>query len=552
MSGGRSKGGKMKGADILIGALANQGVDVIFGYPGGANLPFYDKLSDSKIRHILVRHEQAAAHMADAYARVSGRVGVCLATSGPGATNLVTGIATAYLDSSPIVAITGQVERRFIGTDAFQEVDIVGITIPITKHNEHIMSAKDIVPAVKRAFWLAKNGRPGPVLLDIPRDVFLEEAEFEPNVEVTIEGYNPIIVGHSGQIKKAATLLAKAEHPVIVSGGGVIRSGATDEVINLSRLLGAPVITTLMGKSAVPQDFEYYTGMIGMHGSKKAVDALKNADVIIAVGARFGDRAVLSYEKFSKLAKFIQIDIDPAEIEKTVEVDIPIVGDAKNVLSALNERLSNDENLTDKSKKPPKAELEKYMGGDELSIPAIIEILSEMDGDFIIATDVGRHQIWAAKYYNSKNLDIGMFLTSGGLGTMGFGFPASLGAKVANPKKKVVLITGDGSFMMNIQELATSYQHNIPVLIILMNDHHLGMIRQLQDTFYDKKHVECFFPKNVEFVDVARGMGLDGVKVTDIKDVKDAILRGLKSDSTFLIDCIITSQENIPYQSYDD
>jgi acetolactate synthase-1/2/3 large subunit len=543
---------KMKGADILLKGLLDQGVEVLFGYPGGANLPIYDRMDDYPIRHILVRHEQAAAHMADGYARASGEVGVCLATSGPGATNLVTGIATAYLDSSPVVAITGQVERRFIGTDAFQEVDIVGITIPITKHNQHIMTAAEIIPALKTAFLLAKSGRPGPVLLDIPRDVMLEEADYDPDVDVTPEGYNPIIAGHGGQIKKAAGLLATAKNPVIVAGGGVIRSGATDELMELAGLLGAPVMTTLMGKSAVPQSFEYHLGMIGMHGTRKAVDALKSADVIFAVGARFGDRAVLSYEKFTDLAKFIQIDIDPAEIEKTVKVDIPIVGDAKNVLTELVKRLKEDKSVTERKVKKPVRNPETYDSDNGMSIPAIIEILSAMGGDFIVTTDVGRHQIWAAKYYNSPGLDRGGFITSGGLGTMGFGFPASMGAKTARPEKKVVLITGDGSFMMNIQELATSSQYNIPVVVIIMNDHHLGMIRQLQDTFYDGKYMECEFPPNVEFVDVARGMGLDGIKVTDIKDVRGAIEKGLESDATFVIDCIIESQENIPYQSYED
>lgn len=542
----------MKGADILLKGLLDQGVGVLFGYPGGATLPIYDRMDDYPIRHILVRHEQAAAHMADGYARASGEVGVCLATSGPGATNLVTGIATAYLDSSPIVAITGQVERRFIGTDAFQEVDIVGITIPITKHNQHIMTAAEIIPALKTAFLLAKSGRPGPVLLDIPRDVMLEEAEYDPDVEVTLEGYNPIIAGHGGQIKKAASLLASAKNPVIVAGGGVVRSGATSELMELAEILGAPVMTTLMGKSAVPQSFKYHIGMIGMHGTKRAVDTLKSADVIFAVGARFGDRAVLSYEKFTDLAKFIQIDIDPAEIEKTVKVDIPIVGDAKNVLTELIKRLREDGSVTERKKKKPTRNLETYDIDNGMSIPAIVEILSEMKGDFIVTTDVGRHQIWAAKYYNSPGLDRGGFITSGGLGTMGFGFPASMGAKTARPEKKVVLITGDGSFMMNIQELATSSHYNIPVVVIIMNDHHLGMIRQLQDTFYDGKYMECEFPPNVEFVDVARGMGLDGVKVTDINDVKGAVEKGLESKSTFVIDCIIESQENIPYQSYDD
>jgi acetolactate synthase-1/2/3 large subunit len=542
---------KLRGADILIQALLSEGVTVAFGYPGGAILPLYDRLCDSSIRHILVRHEQGAAHMADGYARASGGVGVAIATSGPGSTNLVTGLATAYLDSSPVVAITGQVERRFIGTDAFQEVDIVGITIPITKHNEHIMLAGDIFGAVKRAFYLARNGRPGPVLLDIPKDVLEEEAPFDPRQEVAIEGFNPILEGHGGQIKRAAKLLAQAKSPVIVAGGGVIRSRATDEMLRLSRVLGAPILTTLMGKSAVPQDFEYYLGMIGMHGSRTAVQTLQGADVIAAVGARFGDRAVLSYKKFEKLARFIQIDIDPAEIEKTVEVDIPIVGDAKKVLHEINNRLEKEEG-TIAVREAPEARLERYDGSGPLSTPAVVQALSDRGEDSIIVTDVGRHQIWAAKYYNSPRLPLGLFITSGGLGTMGFGLPAALGAKIAHPDKKVVLITGDGSFLMNIQELATSSHHAIPIVAVVMNDRHLGMIRQLQDAFYNQKHVECTFPPDVDYVGLARAMGLDGTRVTDIGQVGEAIDKGLSSDRTFVVECIIESQENIPYQSYDE
>jgi acetolactate synthase-1/2/3 large subunit len=543
---------KMRGADILIQALLSEGVGVAFGYPGGAILPLYDRLCDCPIRHILVRHEQGAAHMADGYARASGKVGVAIATSGPGSTNLVTGLATAYLDSSPVVAITGQVERRFIGTDAFQEVDIVGITIPITKHNEHIMSAADIHSATKRAFFLARSGRPGPVLLDIPKDVLEEEAPFDPRQEVAIEGYNPIVEGHGGQIKRAAKLLAEAKTPVIVAGGGVIRSGATDELLRLSRLLGAPILTTLMGKSGVPQDFEYYLGMIGMHGSKTAVRTLQGADVIAAVGARFGDRAVLSYKKFEKLARFVQIDIDPAEIEKTVEVDIPIVGDARKVLHEINNRLAADEGRAHAAAPPANGGPERYEITGPLSIPGVVQTLSDMDEDAVVVTDVGRHQIWAAKYYNSPRLPIGLFITSGGLGTMGFGLPAALGAKLAHPEKRVILITGDGSFLMNIQELATSSHHNIPILAVVMNDRHLGMIRQLQDTFYKQKHVECVFPADVDYVGVARAMGLDGTRVTDIGQVNDAVERGLASDRTFVVECIIESQENIPYQSYEE
>jgi acetolactate synthase I/II/III large subunit len=542
---------KLRGADILIQALLSEGVTVAFGYPGGAILPLYDRLCDSPIRHILVRHEQGAAHMADGYARASGGVGVAIATSGPGSTNLVTGLATAYLDSSPVVAITGQVERRFIGTDAFQEVDIVGITIPITKHNEHIMSAGEIYGAVKRAFYLARNGRPGPVLLDIPKDVLEEESPFDPRQEVAIEGFNPILEGHGGQIKRAAKLLAQAKSPVIVAGGGVIRSRATDELLRLSRLLGAPILTTLMGKSAVPQDFEYYLGMIGMHGSREAVQTLQGADVIAAVGARFGDRAVLSYKKFEKLARFIQVDIDPAEIEKTVEVDIPIVGDAKKVLHEINNRLEKEER-TIAVREAPEARLERYEGSGPLSIPAVVQALSDRGEDSIIVTDVGRHQIWAAKYYNSPRLPLGLFITSGGLGTMGFGLPAALGAKLAHPDKKVVLITGDGSFLMNIQELATASHHAIPVVAVVMNDRHLGMIRQLQDAFYKQKHVECAFPPDVDYVGLARAMGLDGTRVTDIGQVGEAVEKGLSSDRTFVVECIIESQENIPYQSYDE
>ena len=542
---------QMQGAEILIRSLVEHGVEVIFGYPGGANLPIYDCLADFETpKHILVRHEQGAAHMADGYSRTSGKLGVCLATSGPGATNLVTGLATAYLDSSPLLAVTGQVERHWIGSDAFQEVDILGITLPITKHNLAIRSPEDIASAIQEAIQIATSGRPGPVLVDIPKDVLQEECACKPGKPFHLEGYQPVTRGHRGQIKKAANLLARKKKPVIIAGGGINRSKASAELLLLSRLLRAPVVYTLMGKSALPERYGLNYGMIGMHGTSRAVEALAQADLILVAGVRFGDRAVQSYEAFGKKADLIQIDVDPAEVDKNVKVNIPIVGDARNILQSINERLQTEQGLEPLQEDPaPNPEVPLEEGEDGLfNMPNIIRAVSDLNTDCIVATDVGRHQMWAAKYYRSGGLKPGQFVSSGGLGTMGFGLPAALGAKTAFPDQKVLLFTGDGSFLMKIQELDTSLQHHLPILVIILNDQCLGMIHQLQHDHYQKRYRECSFPHRVDFVSIVRGFGLRGRTAENFEELLAAIEEGLASEKTYVIDCLIQEQINISQQ----
>ncbi len=542
---------QMQGADILIQSLIEHGVEVIFGYPGGANLPIYDSLgSYDRLRHILVRHEQGAAHMADAYSRITGKLGVCLATSGPGATNLVTGIATAYLDSSPLLAITAQVERHWIGSDAFQEVDILGITLPVTKHNMAILSPADIASGMQEAIQIATSGRPGPVLVDIPKDVLQERCACRPSTPLHIEGYQPVTRGHQGQIKKAANLLVRKKKPFLIAGGGVNRSGASDELLLLSRLLQAPLGYTLMGKSAVPERYALNYGMIGMHGSSQAVEALAQADLILAAGVRFGDRAVQSYKAFGQAADLIQIDVDPAEVDKNVKVNIPIVGDARNILQGINKRLQTEHALQPVSMKHVSnqaVEIEECER-DLFNMPNIVGTISDLNRDFIVATDVGRHQMWAAKYYRSSGLAPGCFLTSGGLGTMGFGLPAALGAKAAYPDRNVLLFSGDGSILMKIQELDTSLQHHLPILVVILNDQCLGMIHQLQHDHYGKRYRECRFPHRVDFVSIVKGFGLRGRTVGNFEELRAALEEGVASDRTYVIDCLIDQQINISHQ----
>ncbi|MDZ7760545.1 MAG: biosynthetic-type acetolactate synthase large subunit [Desulfovermiculus sp.] len=546
---------KLTGAEILLRSLIDQGIEHIFGYPGGANLPIFDALCDSKkLKHIIVRHEQGAAHMADAYSRVSGKLGVCLATSGPGATNLVTGIATAYLDSSPLLAITAQVERRLIGTDAFQEVDILGITLPITKHNLAVMSADDIASSVQKAAWIAQSGRPGPVLLDIPKDVLQDKGEYSKGMKVHIEGYNPITQGHLGQIKRAAKKLTQKKKPVIIAGGGINRAGASAELMQLSRLIKAPVVYTLMGKSSIPEKYNLNLGMLGLHGTKNASKALSEADLILVAGIRFGDRAIQSYEKFGQNADVIQIDVDPAEVDKNVKVNIPVVGDAKNILQRLNELLQTDYGLDQNMSSTQSigsASIEEDVG-NRFCMPNIVKTISDLNEDFIVATDVGRHQMWAAKYYRSSKLEPRMFVTSGGLGTMGFGLPAALGAKMAFPSRKVLLFTGDGSILMKIQELDTSFHHGLPVIIVILNDQCLGMIHQLQNLHYKKRYKDCEFPHRVDFISIAKGFGLAGEMIDNLDQLERSIKRATESQVTYVIDCKLGEQINILSQNNKD
>jgi len=538
---------KMTGAQILCESLVKEGVEVIFGILGGAILPLYDTLPQyPQLRHILVRHEQGAAHAADGYARSSGKVGVCLATSGPGATNLVTGIANAYLDSSPIIAITGQVARPFIGKDAFQETDITGITLPITKHNYLVMDVNSLAGVVKQSFHLARSGRPGPVLIDIPRDVFMEQTEFHYPSKVDLPGYKPTLQGHPTQIKKAAKLINEAQRPLIIAGRGVNISGAYAELKQLAETAQIPVVTTLLGIGCFPESHVLSYGMLGMHGMTYANKAVDAADLIIAIGMRFDDRVTGKISAFAPHAHIIHIDIDPAEIGKNVRVDVPIVGDVKMVLQALNklatasERIEWLQQLDDWRRKHPSIEIRD---SDGLLPQYVVRKIYEITkGEAIIVTGVGQNQMWAAQHYwyNKPN----SLISSGGLGTMGFGLPAAMGAKVACPESTVWCIDGDGSLQMTIQELATIVQDNIAVKIAILNNGYLGMVRQWQELFYGKRYVATPL-SGPDFVKVAEGYHLPGLKVTRKEEVVPAIEQAMEHQGPFLIDFIVEPEENV-------
>jgi len=538
---------KMTGAQILCEGLLKEGVEVIFGIPGGSTLPLYDTLPQyPQLRHILVRHEQCAAHAADGYARATGKVGVCLATSGPGATNLVTGIATAYLDSSPVVAITGQVARPYIGKDAFQETDITGITLPITKHNYLVLDVNSLAEVVKESFHLARTGRPGPVLIDIPRDIFMEPAEFRYPSKVNLPGYKPTVQGHPAQIKKAAKLVNEAERPIIFAGRGVMISGACVELKHLAETMQIPVVTTLLGIGCFPETHALSYGMVGMHGMYCANRAVNKADLIIAVGMRFDDRFTGKVSAFAPHTPIIHVDIDPAEIGKNVRVDVPIVGDVKMVLQELNRLVTSTKHiewvrqLDDLRKKHPSAEIRETDG--LLPQYVVRKIYEATNGEAIIATGVGQNQMWAAQHYwyNKPN----SLISSGGLGTMGFGLPAAMGAKIGCPDRPVWVIDGDGSLQMTIQELATIVQDNIAVKIAILNNAHLGMIRQWQELFYGRRYVAS--PLSCpDFVKIAEGYCLPGLKVTRKEEVVPAIEKAMEYQGPFLIDFRVEPEENV-------
>ena len=499
---------KVNGARALIKCLEEEGVDTLFGYPGGQIIPFYNELYDSNLRHILVRHEQAAAHAADGYARATGKTGVCVSTSGPGATNLVTGIATAYMDSVPIVALTGQVPTFLIGNDAFQEADITGITQPITKHNYLVQDAKELPRIVKEAFHIASTGRPGPVLIDLPKDIQNAEIDFYYPDKVELRGYKPTYKGNIQQIKRAAEEIANSSMPIIYAGGGVISSNASSELVELAETINAPVTTTLMGIGSIPTEHPLYVGMLGMHGTKYANYAIQESDLIIAVGARFDDRVTGKLESFAPNARVIHIDVDPAEISKNVKVHIPIVGDAKQVLKSLNKYIQRCnsgawiEKINQWKKEYP---LTYRQESPDVIMPQfVIEQISEACKDAIIVTEVGQHQMWAAQFFKYKKPRT--FLTSGGLGTMGYGFPAAIGAKVGRPDKTVINIAGDGSFQMNSQELATVVQNDIPVVSVILNNGYLGMVRQWQELFYDRTIFPHFHQRQCRFREAGRGL----------------------------------------------
>jgi len=549
MSRNHEKNTEITGADAVLCALEAEGTEVIFGYPGGATLPIYDRIDDYEIRHILCRHEQGGTHMADGYARATGKAGVCMATSGPGATNLVTGLATAYMDSSSIVAITGQVPREMIGNDAFQEVDITGITIPITKHNYLISEPEDLAGSIREAFYLSTTGRKGPVLIDIPKDVLASDTgSIRSGRQTSLEGYNPTIKGHSGQIKKAANLIRNAEKPVIISGGGVTGAGAEDALTAFARINNIPVTATLMGKNGFPNSDRLYLGLIGYHGTAAGNNAVQKADVIIAVGTRFGDRTTGPLGTFAPDAQIIHIDIDPAEISKNVPSMLPIVGDAANIIESIRKHL---EEFSGRAAKTTgwieyllkiKEDRAKPADTASLNIPLILERLKKIVPEAIITTDVGRHQIFTAHHFpiDKKN----SFITSGGLGTMGFGLPAAIGAKAGRPDETVISISGDGSFLMCCQELVTSVEENLPVIALVMNDQRLGMISQLQDAFYGKRYNCCDLGTSVNYAKIAEGMGAAGIRVNSPEQIEGAIRKAVESERTTVIEFMLNGQTN--------
>ncbi|MCX6384398.1 MAG: biosynthetic-type acetolactate synthase large subunit [Actinobacteria bacterium] len=547
--------GKINGSQMLLKCLVSEGVEYIFGYPGGKVIPIYDAIYDEKkIKHVLVRHEQCAAHAADGYARATGRTGVCMATSGPGGTNLVTGIANAYMDSVPIVAITGQVSTVEIGTDSFQEADITGITDPITKHNYLIKHVKDLPNVIKEAFYIASSGRPGPVLVDIPIDVQNALIDEQIKGEINLPGYKPTVRGNLKQIKEAAKKIHQSTKPVIFSGGGVIASNASSLLKEFVEYAKIPVITTLLGKGSYPENKELSIGMAGMHGTRYANMAFVETDLIIGIGVRFDDRITGKLSEFAKNAEVIHIDVDPAEIGKNVKVNIPVVGDAKSVLGDLivEYKKINEEKgkadfsewidmIADWKKKFPVY----YDKNSNLLKPGfILETLQELTkGEAIICTEVGQNQMWAAQY--CKTLEPRTFISSGGLGTMGFGLPASIGAQFGRPDKMVFDIAGDGSIQMISQEFATAVSNNLPIKIILLNNGNLGLVKQWQELFYNERYSETCIRGCVDFVKLVEAYGGIGFRVKEKKDVEKTIKEAMSINNLVLIDFWIDPDENV-------
>ncbi|PHI10571.1 biosynthetic-type acetolactate synthase large subunit [Fusobacterium polymorphum] len=544
----------IKGARILLECLSRLGINEIFGYPGGAVIPIYDELYNFKgIKHYFARHEQGAVHEADGYARSTGKVGACLATSGPGATNLVTGIMTAHMDSIPLLVITGQVSSSLLGKDAFQESDIVGITVPITKNNYLVQDIKDLPRILKEAYYIASTGRPGPVLVDIPRDIQLQEIPYDEFNKIyenhfSLEGYNPVYEGHKGQIKTAIKMIKDSKKPLIIAGAGILKAHAYEELKEFVEKTNIPVAMTLLGLGSFPGNHELALGMIGMHGTTYANYAANEADLIIAAGMRFDDRVTGNPQKFVPNAKIIHIDIDPAEIGKNKLIDVPIVGDLKNVLTDLNEKapkVSYDEWLKQIKKWKKEYSLIYRKTEDDILIPQ--EILSEIDkitkGNVIVATDVGQHQMWAAQYLTFNNPY--SILTSGGAGTMGFGLPAAIGAQVANPNKKVLAVVGDGGFQMTFQELMLIKEYNLPVKIFIINNSYLGMVRQWQELFHEKRYSSVDLSYNPDFIKIGEAYGIKSIQLKNKKDLKKNLKKILESDEAVLVECIVEKEENV-------
>jgi acetolactate synthase-1/2/3 large subunit len=543
----------IKGAQIIMEVLKDEGVNIVFGFPGGAVIDIYDEMVKTDIHHILVRHEQGAVHAADGYARASGKVGVCLVTSGPGATNTVTGIASAYMDSVPIVVLTGQVNTQLIGNDAFQEVDIVGITRPCTKHNYLVKDVKDLARVLKEAFYIARSGRPGPVLVDLPKDVVQASATYKPMKKVRLTSYNPTYEPNLKQLPKVVKLIGEAKKPMIFAGGGTILSGAAEALTAFARKIQIPVTASLMGLGAFPASDPLWLGMVGMHGTYRANMSTGECDLMIAVGVRFDDRVTGKTDVFAKNAKIVHIDIDPTSIQKNIPVTVPIVGDCRRTLLKLNELLDREpiENLHEKRRDWLGQIVEwratrplDYEQKNVIKPQYVIETLYTVTkGEAIITTEVGQNQMWAAQYYHFDKPNC--FITSGGLGCMGFGLPAAIGAKAACPDKTVVDIAGDGSIQMNIQELATAIQYGFPVKVAILNNGYLGMVRQWQELFYECRYACTDMSYAPDFVKLAEAYGAVGLRATKPEEVEPVIKKGLSLPKPVLMDFVVEKEEGV-------
>lgn len=547
---------KLTGSKILLECLVREGVDTIFGYPGGTVINIYNDLMDSPIKHILTRHEQGAVHAADGYARASGKVGVAIATSGPGATNTITGLATAYMDSIPIVVITGQVPTPLIGNDAFQEADIIGITRPVTKHNYLVKDVKDLARIMKQAFYIARTGRPGPVLVDLPKDVQIDTTTFEYPDKVELRGYKPTYSGNQRMVKKAVNMILAAKKPVIYVGGGASLTDAHAELMTLAEVIQAPVTTTLMGMASFPTRHPLSLGMLGMHGTYYANMAVTNSDLLIALGARFDDRVTGKIATFAPNAKIIHVDIDPTSIKKNVRVDLPIVGDLKDVLKKLIKQLDEqaEELKTLREQVTPwHAEVAEWREKHPMAYKPsktvikpqfVIEKLRELSNDdAIVTTEVGQHQMWTAQFF--EFLQPRTFLSSGGLGTMGYGLPAALGAQAAFPKRQVIDISGDGSFQMNSQELATLVQYRLPVKIAILNNNFLGMVRQWQQLFFDKRYSQTCMELPIDFVKLAEAYGATGMRTSKPEEVEEVIKKAFATEGPVIMEFKVAREENV-------
>jgi len=542
---------RVKGAQILLKALQSEGVDTIFGFPGGSVTDIYDELTKTDIRHILVRHEQGAVHAADGYARAAGRVGVCLVTSGPGATNTVSGIASAYMDSIPLVILTGQVPTHLIGNDAFQEVDIVGISRPCTKHNYLVKRVEDLARIIKEAFHIARSGRPGPVLVDLPKDVMQATTTYRPLADIALRSYNPHYKPNCKQLPKVIKLIKDAKRPVIFAGGGVILSKASEELKRFAQRIQAPVTATLMGLGAFPGTSSLWLGMIGMHGTYRANMSSAACDLLIAIGVRFDDRVTGRTDAFAKQAKIVHIDIDPTSIRKNIPVTIPIVGDCRMTLQELNALLKNEDlGELQEERKPWLRQIEDWKATRPLAYEQkglikpqfVVEKLYELTrGEAIITTEVGQNQMWAAQYYHFDRPN--SFITSGGLGCMGFGFPAAIGAQIACPEKLVVDVAGDGSIQMNIQEMATAMQYGLPVKIAILNNGYLGMVRQWQELFFAGRYACTEMDYAPDFVKLAEAYGAVGLRATHVDEVEAALKEGLSIPRPVIMDFIVEKEE---------